>query len=327
MDEREQRRLERERRRQAGGTSRSSRSAAHRRRRLVAAAVVVAAIAVPILAVTALGGGGGGGGTAAPTTRPAETTPKKKRGTQKRKVRLPTAAEQKRAVDRLVRLGLPIFCTPLRDKYVALTFDDGPSELTPKFHALLKRFGVRSTFFIVGANMSSDALARFARGDLALGGVANHTWAHDNLAELSSAEVRANLVRTNQAITKATGATVTLFRPPFGARNETVLARAKELGMATVLWNVDSSDWNQGITWQQIGRNVLRGLRGGSIILMHDSYVRHETLKALELMILPELKKRGLVAVTVPELLALNPPSVEQVRADAARGGCSLQFG
>ena len=90
-------------------------------------------------------------------------------------------------------------------------------------------------------------------------------------------------------------------------------------GMVNVLWSTDSRDW-AGLGWQDLGENVLNGLEPGAIVLMHDT--REETLEALRNIIIPELKRRRLTSVTLPELLALNPPSEEQVRADAAAGTC-----
>ena len=75
--------------------------------------------------------------------------------------------------------------------------------------------------------------------------------------------------------------------------------------MLQVLWSVDSRD-SDGATLAQIERNVLQGLRPGAIVLLHENHP--ETLVALRRTILPALKRRGLRAVTVPELLATDPP-------------------
>ena len=221
-----------------------------------------------------------------------------------------------------MRLGLPIYCAGSRGNYVALTFDDGPSLLTPQVHALLRSANARATFFIVGGNMVSPTFAAYARSDTRIGALGDHTWSHANLRDLGEGEVRAEIGRAKRAIVAATHAPVLLFRPPFAGQSSTVGRVTRSFGMLEILWNTDSRDW-AGESWQRITDNVTAGLEPGSIILMHDT--RPETVKALRYGILPELRLRGLKAVTLPELFALDPPSAEQVRADAARGACSHQ--
>ena len=274
-------------------------------------------VAAPIFALTAFGGGGGDGDGAdrrasATVFRGGKTKPARASG-------LVSAAAQKRALDRLVKLALPVYCAGGRGNYVALTFDDGPSKYTPLFQDLIRRSGIRVTWFIVGGNMESETLAAFARTDAKLGAVADHTWTHARLTDLSEDGIVSEITRAKTAIEKTTGRRVRLFRPPFAARNSFVGDVVTRNKMVQVLWNTDSRDWS-GVAWQQIGDNVSRGLRGGSIIIMHDT--RPENLKALEYVVIPELKRRGLKAVTLPELFALDPPSESQLRDDAARGAC-----
>lgn len=221
---------------------------------------------------------------------------------------------------RLVQLGLPIYCAGPQGRYVALTFDDGPSEHTPKVHQLLRAAGARATFFIVGGNLVSPTFAAFAREGAEIGALGNHTWMHTALAGLPEDSVVDEVVRTKRAIMKATHAPVLVFRPPFASRDASVERVVHANGMVMVLWNTDSRDWS-GAAWRQVGKNVVRGLEPGSIILMHDT--RPASLEALRKVILPELRKRRLEAVTLPELIALNPPSERQLREDASRGSCS----
>ena len=85
--------------------------------------------------------------------------------------------------------------------------------------------------------------------------------------------------------------------------------------MLEVLWSTDSRD-ALGANWESILATGKKALRPGEIILFHEN--RGQTLKALN-RLLPELRKRNMVAVSVPELLALDPPSLAQVRADAEK--------
>ncbi|MHB8059430.1 MAG: polysaccharide deacetylase family protein [Gaiellaceae bacterium] len=207
-------------------------------------------------------------------------------------------------LDRFARRSKRVYCGGSRGRYVALTFDDGPGAYTRLTLAILRRNHVRATFFLIGSNIASrSSLAREELGDFAALGV--HAWVHKPLDGRRPAKIRNQIVWTRSAIKKASGATAQIFRPPYGARNARVDRVAHRLGMVEVLWSIDSGD-SQGKNWRQVGREVLRNIQPGSIVLMHDN--RGQTIRALNRLILPGIKKRGLVPVTVPELLLLDPP-------------------
>src|SRR6266516_1306325 len=117
--------------------------------------------------------------------------------------------------------------------------------------------------------------------------------------------------QSRQLLERATGTPITLFRPPYGARNAAVDAEARRLGLLQVTWNVDTQD-SEGASAAGIQQLAAEGIRPGAIILMHEN--KPETLAALP-RILRTLQRRGYRSVTIPELLALNPPSDQQVRA------------
>ena len=229
---------------------------------------------------------------------------------------LPTQAEQTAAIGRLVRLGFPVYCGGGKGNYVALTFDDGPGELTPKTLKILADNEVRATFFVAGVRVADNA--QIVRREAAMGAVANHAWSHPDLTTLTAEEVRSQLTRTRRAIKEAQGQrAVRLLRPPYGARNPVVDREADRLGMLQILWSVDSAD-ALGADFAGIAANVKAGLKPGAIILLHEN--RGQTLRALKFHIIPALQESGLTTVTVPELLALDPPSRRQLREGAQ--GC-----
>jgi peptidoglycan/xylan/chitin deacetylase (PgdA/CDA1 family) len=84
------------------------------------------------------------------------------------------------------------------------------------------------------------------------------------------------------------------------------------------MWNVDTEDARNAGP-EEIYRLAVEGVRPGSIILLHES--ARSTLAVLP-RILAELERRGLRSVSVPELLALQPPSDAQVRAGGM--GCAV---
>jgi len=219
---------------------------------------------------------------------------------------------------KFLRLGLPIYCGAARGRYVALTFDDGPGPATAAALEVLRRFGERATFFLVGRN-----LARWPglpRAELRLGVVGDHTWTHPFLTRLATSDMDAEIARTKAALARATGAVVRLFRPPYGFRDAAVDREASRLGMLDVLWSLDSGDSYPppGASAGKIVRTLARRVRPGSIVLMHENL--RQTMDALP-AVLRRLQARGLRSVTVPELLALDPPSLAQLRAGI--NGCT----
>jgi peptidoglycan/xylan/chitin deacetylase (PgdA/CDA1 family) len=152
-----------------------------------------------------------------------------------------------------------------------------------------------------------------------LGTLGDHTWTHAYLPALGGDALVAEIADTKRAIVALTHRPVRLSGPPYGAHNAAVDALARKLGMLQVLWSIDSLD-SQGADFRGIQQTVLREIRPGSIVLLREN--RGQTIQALRFFILPELKRRGLVPVTVEPLLARDsrpPPSSAQVRAAAER--------
>ena len=233
---------------------------------------------------------------------------------------LPSPAEQRAAVGRIMGLGLPVFCAGTQHNYVALTFDDGPGGQTERLLGTLARYGQRGTFFDLGRQLAEQpALPAI---EARAGAIGDHTFSHADLTKLTPQQVMAELTTTRQVLEHAAGTPLMLFRPPYGARSPVVDESARRLGLLQVIWNVDTQD-AEGATASQVFQRTREGLRPGAVVLMHANQT--QTLRALP-RILTMLRRRGFRSVTVPELLALNPPSEQQVRAgfkgcaDAERG-------
>jgi len=210
-----------------------------------------------------------------------------------------------------IRLGRPLYCGSPRRRYLALTFDDGPGPETAATIRLLRRSGDRATFFLVGRNLS--AWPRLPRAELSVGVVGDHTWTHPFLTHLPPSAAESEIARTQAALARATGAAVRLFRPPYGFHDASVDRAARRLGMLEVLWSPDSHDSYPppGASALEIERTVKRLARPGSIVLLHENL--RATADALPVL-LRELRARGLRAVSVPELLALDPPTKAQLQ-------------
>jgi peptidoglycan-N-acetylglucosamine deacetylase len=218
-----------------------------------------------------------------------------------------------RALDGLIRIGMPVYCGGGRGRYVALTFDDGPGPYTATALRILRHAHARATFFLVGRNLGR--WPSLPRQERRLGSLGDHTWTHAWLTALPVAQAREQLARTQAAITVSSGAAVRVFRPPYGAHNHAIDRQAQALGMLQVLWSIDSRD-SEGARWRQIAANVARNLHPGAIVLLHENH--GQTIRALKYLILPMLHRRHYRTVTIPELLALDPPGPAQTHKHCA---------
>ncbi|MDR7275039.1 polysaccharide deacetylase family protein [Catenuloplanes atrovinosus] len=173
--------------------------------------------------------------------------------------------------------------------YVALTYDDGPNPSTTQaLLTALRNAGARATFFNTGQRVQQNpglAQAQVTAGHW----VANHSWSHPHMTQLSAAQMQQELSSTQSAIQQATGVTPRLFRPPYGETNATLQSVASQLGLREVIWTVDSQDWNGASTAQIV--SAANSLQSGGVILMHDAY--QNTINAVP-QIVSNLAARGL---------------------------------
>jgi peptidoglycan-N-acetylglucosamine deacetylase len=219
----------------------------------------------------------------------------------------PPAWAQHRALDEVLARGQIVSCGGGRGDAVALTFDDGPSPYTAALLQALQRNGAHATFFDVGNRLAYWPRAAYA--EARLGGVGNHTWSHAHLTRLPHWLVWLQLMRTQYAVGSQVGWKPRLFRTPYAEHSRATDDISLRLGLVEVFWNVDARDDVPQARVGAIVRNVERGLRPGSIILLHDLHLW--TVKALP-EILRDIRLRGLRAVSVQELLALDPPAPRQ---------------
>jgi peptidoglycan/xylan/chitin deacetylase (PgdA/CDA1 family) len=218
----------------------------------------------------------------------------------------------------LARKARPLYCGGRHGRYVALTFDDGPGPYTRRVLRLLARADARATFFVVGNRVR--AWPGVVRAEERRGAVGNHTWSHRRLVGLRRRVVIRELLRTQSAVVRATnGVRPRLVRPPYGVGTRAQKAAARALGLVDVRWSVDSGDARPGATARSVFRTVEAGLRPGAIVLLHD--VHPWTVAALP-RILRAVRRHRLTAVTIPELVALDPPSHAQLVPVRPSGRC-----
>jgi peptidoglycan/xylan/chitin deacetylase (PgdA/CDA1 family) len=184
---------------------------------------------------------------------------------------------------------------PRDRKALALTFDDGPSDYTDDFLAVLREKDVRATFFEIGQEMPGREEAM--RAILAQGSeIGDHTMNHVEFPDA------AQIAGAAERIAAYTRFQPCLFRPPGGGVDGGIVATAGSLGMRTVNWDVDPRDWSNPGS-EAIYANVVGNVQPGSIVVMHDGGgPRSETLAALP-RIIDTLRGRGYRFATVTELL------------------------
>jgi peptidoglycan-N-acetylglucosamine deacetylase len=222
--------------------------------------------------------------------------------------------ETRRADD----LGVVRAARGARERLVALTYDDGPSDAnTPELLEILAAAGAGATFFVVGseAERRPDLVARIASEGHDLG---NHSYSHRHPAELDLPGFHLEVERGSDVISAVAGP-VRFFRPPYGKRWREAADICSGLGLRSVLWSVDSGDTKLGSA-AQIVREVVGHVEPGDIVLMHDGGARRQRTIDATREILVELGRQGYKFVTLSELLgddvaATRAPDANQALA------------
>lgn len=170
-------------------------------------------------------------------------------------------------------------------------------EFLPDMLRTLEQENVKITFFIGGswAKRFPDSLRQIASQGHELG---NHTWSHPHPNSLTKLQNQDQILRTEAFIKETANVKTALYAPPFGEYNEAVVAAAAEIGYRTVLWSVDTIDWQRPPV-DILKNRVLKKVHNGAIILMHPT---DPTTKALPSLI-HDLKEKGYIITTVSDIL------------------------
>ena len=173
--------------------------------------------------------------------------------------------------------NLPDIATPTECRgYVAITFDDGPTDLTDEILTILSYYDVPATFFNVGvAELAYPQLVkRISEAGHQFG---NHTMSHPDLSTLAEKKARAEIVDASNVHVELGLPAFQLFRPPYGATNDKLRAMVEKMGMTEVIWTVDSKDYEASSPEQVATQSD--GMSDGGILLMHDG--KRSTVEAL----------------------------------------------
>lgn len=191
------------------------------------------------------------------------------------------------------------------EKYIALTFDDGPhKKYTAQILDILAEYGIKATFFIVGRNCEKypELVAREIDEGHEVG---NHTYSHPDIDKLNEGEFVREVLGTEEILHELRSYKLKLFRPPAGEYNIAIDRIIARLNYTAVLWNVDTHDWKCPPA-SLISKEVLKKIKPGYIILMHDYVVGNSGTPAALKEILPKLIEQGYRFVTVSELIKMS---------------------
>lgn len=173
-----------------------------------------------------------------------------------------------------------------KGRIVYLTFDDGPSKLTPEVLDILKKEGIKATFFVLGeqVNEHPELLKRIVEEGHTIG---NHTYDHEYKELYNSfGEFATQIVKTEDALQAAAGIRTKLVRAPggtFGNFDQSYFDAMKKAGYTMFDWNVDSGDSVRvGVPASEIIKNIRNSkLSDKTVVLLHDSSIHGESVKAL----------------------------------------------
>ncbi len=171
------------------------------------------------------------------------------------------------------------------------------NEYLPDMLATLKKHHVSATFFLEGrwvqkypelAKMIADAGHE----------IGNHSFSHPDLKVSSSTKIRQEMMKTNDVIKATIGSSPVWFAPPSGSYRDEVVTIAAEEKMGTIMWSVDTVDWQKPSPDVLINR-VMSKVHNGAIILMHPT---SSTAQSLDRLII-RIKQKQLQINTITELL------------------------
>ncbi|MBC8494567.1 polysaccharide deacetylase family protein [archaeon] len=194
-------------------------------------------------------------------------------------------------------LGNVISSVKTDEKIVALTFDDGPGEDTETILNILKEKDVKATFFVTGIRVEEkpDILKRTTveGHEIGIHGMTHKLFVIKNYYELAN---------NKEQVENIINQTVKYYRPAYGFKTSCTLRTARKLGLQTVTWNIFPMDYNKPGEEVLVSR-VIRNLKPGSIIALHDGPAEREQTNNALPIIIDQAREQGYRFVTITELL------------------------
>ncbi len=191
---------------------------------------------------------------------------------------------------------------PVEVKYAALTFDDGPNTTTTaEVLDVLEKYDIIASFFLIGQNIN-DQSAEVVKRAYDMGcEINNHSKTHPYMNQMTVEEIIEEFTYTDDKIFEITGERSKFFRPPYIAVSEDMLTQIDVPFIA----GIGCNDWMDNNPADRRAMSILRQVKDGDIILLHDAEGNHMTVEALD-TIIPEMLAQGYKFVTVTELFNIK---------------------
>ncbi len=193
-----------------------------------------------------------------------------------------------------------------QDKVVALTFDDGPTELTSEIIKILAELDVNATFFVTGKELEDNLGAgiNLVEAGHELG---SHSYSHQRMIFKSPAFIKNEIEKTDQLIRQVGHQGEIHFRPPYGKKLVILPYILRDYDKKTIMWDLEPESYPEiASDRKKIVEYVTENVKPGSIILLHIMYEsRSESLNSL-VGIVETLREKGYSFLTLSQLLKTN---------------------
>ena len=205
-----------------------------------------------------------------------------------------------------IRMGffLKSICSvKTNDKWIALSFDDGPAGSTSQVLDILKENEVEAAFFCIGKKIpGNEALIKRMVGEGHI--IGNHSFSHHPLFDFfSSGKMLNDMIEMKQMINDITGLSPRFFRPPYGVTNPNVKKAVIRGGFISIGWSIRSYD-TVFKNRHRLLNKILSALKPGAILLLHDT---SETTVAILPELLKAIRYKGFQIVRLDKMANLNP--------------------
>ena len=204
------------------------------------------------------------------------------------------------AIFMIICMLCPAVQADTQSKYVALTFDDGPSgRFTRRLLEGLQQRNVKATFFLCGYRIKD--YPELTQNIISAGHeIGLHGYSHNNMEKMSRAQIAIEIADTRALLPE--GCQPAFLRPPGGACGKETVAAAQDAGLALLMWSVDPKDWKV-LDAPTVTTAVIDRVQSGDVILLHDM---SDSSVDAAFAIIDRLKKQGFTFVTVSELAEIK---------------------
>ncbi|AQT86776.1 polysaccharide deacetylase [Paenibacillus larvae subsp. larvae] len=226
--------------------------------------------------------------------------------------------------------GIGVFSRGKSAGQIAFTFDDGPDpRYTPELLDLLNEYGVKATFFVLGSKAEKypELIRRICQEGHQIG---IHNYVHKANWIMSPSKIRREQVeRSADTVEQITGIRPAFYRPPWGLLNLgdfLFLRRSYRI----VLWSLMAGDWKQSTSADKLKHILLKKIRPGTIIVLHDSgdtfgadeHAPEQMLQGLRDG-LKEIRQKGYEYVRIDELLGKDEKRPMEKPQNGGQAGTS----